>query len=125
MAVRRHPHEPPARDLRERSGGASCSQPTAGRCVSWADRTGIFRVPVLSPSGRAKHRNGAALSWRLGLARMERDKGLRIPLGSGNDAQHAGCLCSVCLNFKGYNLRRALTTDKSRDHPVEAIGRPC
>ena len=87
----------------------------------------------LRVAGRNIETGPPALSWRLGLARMERDKGLRIPLGSGNDAQHAGpgskqhagCLCSVCLNFKGYNLRRALTTDKSREHPVEAIGRPC
>lgn len=87
---------------------ASCSQSVAGKNTE----TG--------PSG---------ISRRLGLERQKRAQGL-IPLGLGNDVQSAWPWFETVFGLSALGVSElqelqslcwTLTTDKSRDHPVETI----
>lgn len=71
----------------------------------------------------------SGISRRLGFARRKRDQGL-IPPGPGNDVQRAWSWFKTVFELSALgeselqelqSLCRTLTTDKSRDHPVETI----
>ena len=134
-ALRRLVGVHPARDPRElREEAPARNQQQGGELLGQtAPGYSVYRL-CLRVAGKNTETGPSAISRRLGLARMTRDKGQGIPLGSGNDTQNDWPWIETVFGLSALgvpelqgvqSLCRALTTNKSRDHPIETICIPC